>query len=107
MPCTTPPHHTLVLHCIGDVLTHTMDTPSAVAYQQALQRFLTDLAPWVLAAEVATLAGHALTVFDAGEFPPTAEGTDATIAVVLSPQGIILFRAWLCRQGVDPLLCSS
>jgi hypothetical protein len=107
MPFTTPPNHTLVMHFVGDVLKHTMDTPTAAAYQQALQRFLADLTPWVLPEELPILVGPAFTMFDAYEFTPTADGTDETISVVLSPQGLILFRAWLRQRGVDPLLCSS
>jgi hypothetical protein len=107
MPSRTPPTHLLVIHFVGDVLKQTMDAPTDVAYQQALQRFLTDLSPWVVPTEVPTLLGPAFTIFEACEFTPTADGTDENISVVLSPQGIDLFRAWLRRQGVDPLCCSS
>lgn len=107
MPSTMPPNQLLVVHFVGDVLKHTMDAPTDVAYQQALQRFLTDLSPWVLSEELPLLVGPAFTIFDACEFTPTADATDENISVVLSPQGIVLFRAWLRRQGVDPLLCSS
>jgi hypothetical protein len=89
------------------VLKHTMDAPTAVAYQQALQRFLADLSPWVLPEDLSTLLGPAFSLFDVCEFPPTADGTDENVAVVLSPQGGVIFRAWLRRRGVDPVLCSS
>jgi hypothetical protein len=107
MPSPTPPTHTLVVYFVGDVLKQTMDAPTAVAYQQALQRFLTDLSPWVLPEELPTLLGPAFPIFDACEFTPTADGTDESVSVVLSPQGVVLFRAWLRRRGVDPVLCSS
>jgi len=107
MPSATPPNHLLVVHFVGDILKHTMDAPTDVAYQQALQRFLADLSPWVVPEELPTLLGPAFTIFDACEFTPTADGTDESVSVILSPQGGVLFRAWLRRQGVDPVLCSS
>ena len=99
--------HTLVRHFVGDLLTRTMDAPTAAAYQPALQGFLEDLSPWVLPHELPTLLGPAFTLFDACEFTPTADGTDEDVAVALSPQGEVIFRARLRRRGVDPVLCSS
>jgi len=99
--------HTLVIDFCGDLLKRTMDAPTAEAHQQALQAFVEDLSPWVLPDDLPTLLGPAFTVFDACEFTPTADGTDENVAVVLSPQGEVLLRAWLRRRGVDPILCSS
>jgi hypothetical protein len=107
MPDQETYRHTLVMHFIGDLLQRTMDAPTAAAHQQALQAFLEDLSPWVLPYELPTLLGPAFTLFDACEFTPTADGTDEDVAVALSPQGEVVFRAWLRRRGVDPLLCSS
>jgi hypothetical protein len=95
------------MHCVGDLLKRTMDASTAQAHQQALQGFLEDLSPWVLPHELPTLLGPAFTLFDACEFTPTADGTDEDVAVALSPQGAVVFRAWLRRRGVDPVLCSS
>ena len=102
-----PYRDTLVVHFLGDLLRRTMDAPTAAAHQQALQGFLEDLSPWVLPHELPTLLGPAFSLFDACEFTPTADGTDENMAVLLSPQGEVIFRAWLRRRGVDPVLCSS
>jgi hypothetical protein len=107
MPDQETSRHTLVMHFVGDLLQRTMDAPTAAAHQQALQGFLEDLSPWVLPHELPTLLGPAFTLFDACEFTPTADGTDEDVAVALSPQGEVVFRAWLRRRGVDPLVCSS
>ena len=37
MPDQATYHHTLVRHFVGDLLTRTMDAPTAAAHQQALQ----------------------------------------------------------------------
>ena len=103
----TTPSHPLVFAFIGDVLRRTIDAPTAAAHQHALQAFLEDLSPWVLPHELSTLLGPAFPLFDACEFTPTADGTDEDVAVALSPQGEVIFRAWLRRRGVDPVLCSS
>ena len=102
-----PYRHTLVMHGVGDLLQGTMDAPTAVAPQQALQAFLEAVFPWVLPHELPTLLGPACTLCDACELTPTADGSDENIAVVLSPQGEVVWRAWLRRCGVDPLLCSA
>ena len=107
MASQAPYRDTLVVHFLGDLLQRTMDAPTEAAHQQALQGFLEDLSPWVLSHELPTLLGPAFTLFDACEFTPTADGTDEDVAVALSPQGEVLFRAWLRRRGVDPVLCSS
>jgi hypothetical protein len=107
MPDQAMYRHTLVMDFFGDLLKRTIDAPSAEAHQQALQGFLEDLSPWVLPDDLPTLLGPAFRLFDACEFTPTADGTDENVAVVLSLQGEVIFRAWLRRRGVDPILCSS
>jgi hypothetical protein len=107
MPDQETYRHTLVRHFVGDLLTRTMDAPTAAAHQQTLHGFLEELSPWVLPHELPTLLGPAFTLFDACEFTPTANGIDEDVAVALSPQGEVIFRAWLRRRGVDPVLCSS
>ena len=107
MASQAPYRNTLVLHFFGDLLQRTMDAPTAAAHQQALQAFLDDLSPWVLPHEMPTLLGPAFTLFDACEFTPIADGTDEDVAVALSPQGGVIFRAWRRRRGVDPRVCSS
>ena len=107
MSSQAPYRDTLIVHFCGDLLQRTMDTPTTAAHQQALQGFLEDLSPWVLPHELPTLLGPAFTLFAACEFTPTADGTDEDVAVALSPQGEVIFRAWLRRRGVDPLVCSS
>ena len=107
MPDQETYRHTLVRHFVGDLLTRTLDAPTAAAPQQALHGFLEELAPWVLPHELPTLLGPAFTLFDACEFTPTADGTDEDVEVALSLQGEVIFRAWLRRRGMDPVLCSS
>lgn len=107
MVSPTPYETTLLRQFIGDLLHHTLDCPTAAAHQQALQAFLDALSPWVLPHELPTLLGSAFQLFAAYEWTPTADGTDANIAVALSPQGEVIFRAWLRRRGVDSVLCNS
>jgi hypothetical protein len=103
----TTPSHPLVFEFIGDVLRHTIDAPTAAAHRQALQALLAELSPWVSPLDLPVLVGQPFTLFEACDFTPTADGTDKEVAVVLSPQGAVLLRAWLRRRGVDPLVCSS
>ena len=107
MSAQTPYRDTLVVHFCGDLLQRTMDATTAAAHQQALHGFLEELSPWVLPHELPTLLGPALPLFDACEFPPTADGTAEAVTVALSPQGEVLFRAWLRRRGLDPFRSSS
>jgi hypothetical protein len=107
MASQAPYRDTLVVHFVGDLLQHTMDASTAAAHQHALQAFLEALSPWVLPHELPTLLGPAFTLFDACALTPTADGTNEDVAVALSPQGEVVFRAWLRRRGVDPLVCSS
>ncbi len=103
----TTPSHSLVFEFIGDVLRRTIDAPTAAAHRQALQAFLAELSPWLSPLDLPVLVGQPFTLFEACDFTPTADGTDESVAVVLSPQGAVLLRAWLRRRGVDPIVCSS
>ena len=62
MPDQETYRHTLVRHFVGDLLTRTMDAPTAAAHQHALQAFLDDLSPWVLPHELPTLLGPAFSL---------------------------------------------
>ena len=99
-------HHTLLLQFLGALLQRTVDCPTVAAHQQALQGFLDDLTPWVSPVEILTLLGPPFTLFAHLAFTPHGDD-DEDITVALSPQGKVLFRAWLRQRGLDPLMCSS
>ena len=99
------PHHTLLLQFLGALLQRTVDCPTVAAHQQALQGFLDDLTPWVSPADLPTLLGPPFTLFAHLAFTP--RGDDEDITVALSPQGKVLFRAWLRQRVEPPLVCSS
>jgi hypothetical protein len=79
---------------------------TVAVHQQALQGFLDDLTPWVRPADLPTLLGPPFTLFDHLAFTPRGDD-DEDIMVALSPQGKVLFRAWLRQRGLDPMVCSS
>ena len=99
-------HHTLLLQFLGALLQRTVDCPTVAAHQQALQGFLDDLTPWVSPADLPTLLGPPFTLFAHLALTPHGDD-DEDITVALSPQGKVLFRAWLRQRGLDPLVCSS
>lgn len=97
--------HALVVQFIGDVLKRTIDCPTVVAHQQALQAFLDELAPWVTPADLPPRRRQSFTLFDHLSCAP--HGEDEDVWVALSPEGQAFFRAWLRQRGVDPFFCSS
>src|SRR5262245_53264062 len=100
------PHHTLVFQFVAALLQRTVDCPTVVAHQQALQGFLDDLRPWVSPADFPTLLEPPFTLFDHLAFIPRGDD-DEDVWIALSPGGAIVFRAWLRQRGLDPLVCSS
>jgi hypothetical protein len=94
-----------VLQFVAAVLQHTLDCPTVEAYQHALQGFLDDLTPWISPADLPTLVRQPFALFDYVACTP--RGDDEDLWVALSPGGEVVFRAWLCQRGLDPLVCSS
>ena len=101
------PRHALVMHCIAALLQRTLGCPTLEAHQQALQGFLDDLTPWITPVELPTLLGQPFMLFDHLAFTPNGDGDDEDVQVALSPEGEVVFRAWLRQRGLDPLVCSS
>ena len=54
-----------------------------------------------------TLLGQPFTLCDHLAFTPNGDGDDGDMTVALSPQGEVVFRAWLRQRGLDPLVCRS
>ena len=69
------------------------------------QAFLEELAPWVSPTDLPTLLRQPFTRF--AHLALTPQGDDEDVAVALSVEGQVLFRAWLRQRGLDPLVCSS
>ena len=93
--------------CVYALLQRTQDCPTVEAHQQALQGFLDDLTPWMNPVELPTLLAQPFTLFDHLAFTPNGDGDDEDVQVALSPEGEVVFRAWLRQRGLDPLVCSS
>jgi hypothetical protein len=72
------PHHTLVVHFVAALLQRTLGCPTAEAHQQALHGFLDDLTPWLTPADLPTLLGQPLTLFDHLTCTPTGTATTRT-----------------------------
>jgi hypothetical protein len=102
MAAEPAPHDALVCQFIAAVLQRTLDCPTPEAHQQALQAFLDDLMPWLSPGDVPRLLGPPFTLLAHVAFTPTTYGDDEDVAVVLSPQGAAVFRAWLRQRGLDP-----
>jgi hypothetical protein len=91
---------------VAALLQRTLSCPTAEAHQHALQGFLDDLTPWISPADLPTLLAQPFTVFDHLAFTPKGDG-DEDVQVALSPEGAVVFRAWLRQRGLNPLVCSS
>ena len=78
-----------------------MDIDDDHAYQRATQAFVDELSPWMPPVD-APIRSHA-TLFSRLEID---EQTDL-ISVDFTPEGLAYFRAWLRRQGLDPLMSTS
>ena len=86
---------------IADVLQASIDAPTPAAQDQAVHAYLQSLQPWVQVAESAEPPRPAFTLFEHVEF--TAQGEeDELITLTLTPEGELLFRAWLRRRAFDP-----
>ena len=70
--------------------------------QAALQTFTNELGPWVSPADLDLPPRYAFSMFDSLDMTE-----DDRHSVTLSPEGVALFRAWLRRQGIDPLMSHS
>ena len=100
-------HHALVMQFVAALLQRTLGCSSVEAHQHALQDFLDDLTPWITPVEIPTLLEQPFALFDHLAFTPRGDGDDEDVWVALSPGGEVVFRAWLCQRGLDPLVCSS
>lgn len=92
----------LILRFIAELMKKTMHLRNETAFRAALQDFTNDLLPWVSPYDLDRLPRHEFTMFE------SVDMTDDDInSVVLSPECLALFRAWLRRQGVDPFMNNS
>jgi hypothetical protein len=101
------PHHALVMQFVAALLQRTLDCPTVEAHQHALQGFLDEITPWISPADLPTLVPQPFVLFDHLAFTPNGDGDDEDVQVALSPEGAVVFRAWLRQRGLDPLVCSS
>jgi hypothetical protein len=106
MAADQAPSHVLVMQFVAALLQRTLGCLTAKAHQQALQGFLNDLTPWINPVELPTLLTQPFTRFDHRAFTPRGDD-DENVWVALSPDGAVVFRAWLRQRGLDPLVCSS
>ena len=87
-----------------DLLAQTEQTSTEDAYRQALQTFVNALCPWIDPFDLPASPRKVFTLFE--DLQLDEEDGDIVWGV-FTPEGSALFRAWLRRRGVDPMVCSS
>jgi hypothetical protein len=96
------PFHDLAIPFVGELLKCTIDAPTEEAHRDALQAFCNALLPWVDPADVPHPPHAALTLLQ--DYCIDHHG----IAwIILTQEGLALFRAWLQSRGVDSTLGSA
>jgi len=96
------PFNDLAIQFVGELFKCTIDAPTEEAHREALQAFCNSLFPWVDPADVPHPPHAVLTLLK--EYHRDHHG----IAwIVLTQEGLALFRAWLRSRGVDSTLWSS
>ena len=100
-------HQTLVCQFVAALLQCTLGCPTPEAHRQAVYGFLAALTPWISLPDRALLRAQPFTLFDHVAWRADGDGQDEVITVALSPQGVVVLRAWLRQRGLDPWLSSS
>ena len=87
---------------IMHLLKQTRRSPATEVYLYLMQTFIDSLARYLDPPDSALLIREPFTMFDELCFIPNGHGDDEDVYVSLSPQGNVIFRAWLRRRGIDP-----
>ena len=96
------PFHDLAIQFVGELFKGTLDAPTEEAHREALQAFCNALFPWVDPAEVPHHPHAVCTLVK--EYHRDHHG----IAwIILTQEGLALFRAWLRSRGGDSTLGSA
>ena len=96
------PFHDLAIQFVGELCTCTIDASTEEAHREALHAFCNALLPWVDPSEVPH-PPHALCTL-VKEYHIDQHGS---AWIILTQEGLALFRAWLRSRGGDSTLCSS
>jgi hypothetical protein len=78
------------------------DIADQVAAERELHAFLNELEPWVDFGDCPDPRPE-FTVFARIEMDWATD----IVSVVFTPEGLAYFRAWMRRQGLDPVMCTS
>lgn len=103
-------HHTidffseLACQFLAELLVETGDAPTPALHRKQLQAFINELRPWVDPSDLPSPPRRVFTLFENLDFD---EDNGDMVWGTFTPEGLALFRAWLRRHGVDPMLCSS
>ena len=101
-PVSPHPFNDLAIQFVGELCKCTSNAPTEEAHREALQAFCNALLPWVDPSEVPH-PPHALCTL-VKEYHIDQQG----IAwIILTQEGLTLFRAWLRSRGGDAPLGSS
>jgi hypothetical protein len=101
-PVSPHPFLDLAIQFVGELFKGTLDAPTEEAHREALQAFCNALSPWVDPAEVPHHP-HAVCPL-VKEYHRDHHG----IAwIILTQEGLALFRAWLWSRGGDSTLGSA
>ena len=89
----------LVCRFMAELLERTMDIADDDVHRQAVQAFCEELKPWVQPGDCPDPRPE-FTVFSRIDMDEKSD----TISVSFTPEGLAFFRAWMRRQGLDPIM---
>jgi hypothetical protein len=96
------PFHDLAIQFVGELCKCTIDAPTEETHREALQAFCNALLLWGDPADVPHHPHTVLTLVKAYH-----RDHHGIAWIVLTQEGLTLFRAWLRSRGVDSTLWSS
>src|SRR5262249_44479139 len=92
----------LAIEFVGELCKYTCDAPTEEAHQAALHAFCNALLPWIDPSDVPHSPHAVCTLLK--EYHRDHHGT---AWVILTQEGLTLFRAWLRSRGRDSTLWSA
>ncbi len=98
---TEHPTSALVCRFVAEILDRTLTITDDAAHQKAVQAFVDELRPWMPSASV-PIRSHA-PLFAKMDL----EQKTGQVDVELTPEGLMCFRGWLQRQGLNPMVGTS
>lgn len=101
MPAAQHWSSSLACRFVAELMSRTMDVTDDAAYKRAVQAFIDELRPWM--PPVAAPGRCYAPLFSRLEIDEDAD----QVVADFTPEGLACFRAWLSRQGLDPVMGTS